>query len=252
MMTENKRFAIVTGGVSGIGKSIVSRLKEEHYRIFVIDKNKPPKEEKDEVKYFQADISDYDKIKKVFLKISDKTSKKLHLLVNNAAITGAAITDDMKSIEKIAQEDIKNLIDVNIIGTINCCKEAIPLLRKCKYENPSIIIISSVEGVRGKDDSSEIYAVTKGALFALGRSLSIKYAPANIRVNCISPGAILTNGDKEEHRYFQPLKQIGKPLDIANAVEFLASENAKFITGINLVIDGGVTAKLGYGQKKGT
>jgi len=257
-MTENKRFAIVTGGVSGIGKSIVSHLSEK-YRIFVIDKKNSSLDGTDGVEYLQADISNYNEIKKTVQEISDKTQKKLHLLVNNAAITGIAITSNMKSLEMMTQDDLQKMIDVNIIGTINCCKEAIPLLQKCKTENPSIIIISSVEGMRGKADtdsspSSPIYAATKGALIAFGRSLSIQYALDHIRINCISPGAILTNGDKKEHLKhlnFQPLKQIGRPNDIANAVEFLASENAKFITGINLVIDGGVTAKLGHGETSG-
>ena len=105
--------------------------------------------------------------------------------------------------------------------------------------------------MRGKEDSSSIYGATKGALIAFSRSLAIKMAKDGIRVNSISPGAILTkkdndHKDKQIHKYFQPLIRIGRPTDISCAVEFLASNQARFITGINLPVDGGVTANLNY------
>ena len=240
---ENK-IAIITGGNRGIGSSIAKEFISQGAQVIIADIHTDNKEkELQNALKIQCDISSHNDIKRVVNLTIDKFNK-IDILVNNAVTMG-----DVADITELSVESWNKSIDVNLNGTFLFCKTVIPHMIKNKQGN--IINIASQLGqvVTAK---SLGYCTTKAAIIHLSKALALDHARHGIRVNSLSPGAIETPllvdgyGSIEAAKDFLEkkhiLRRLGRPDEIAKSVLFLASSDASFITGSDLLVDGGYTA----------
>ena len=239
------RTAIVTGGATGIGAAVTSLLCQENYNV-VIAYNKSElkatqlcKELKSlgyNVDAFHVDVKNSESVSKL-IEFTLNTFGGIDLLVNNAGIAQQKLFSD------ITDDDWNNMISTNLTGCFNCCRAVIPTFVSNKKGN--IINISSMWGLVGASCEAH-YSATKAGIINLTKSLAKELGPSNIRVNCIAPGVIKTDmlnsfseDDLKSLADETPLMRLGNPEDVANAVVFLASDKASFITGQTLSVDGG-------------
>ncbi len=185
----------------------------------------------------QADVTQSDQVKEMIGQI-EETFGRLDILVNNAGIIRRG------TIETVTEEDWDQVMSVNLKGTFNCCKAVAPIMKRQKMGK--IINVSSVAGKTGDITSAPGYGPSKAAIDALTKTLARELAPYGINVNAVAPHAIETEMSaqwSEEKRKSIieaiPLKRLGTPEDVAQAVLFLASDNATFITGEILDVNGG-------------
>ncbi len=234
------KTVLVTGASKGIGKTLIISLKNQGYNVVgtynsSFEAAKELKEVYD-IDMVKCDVTLDEDLKNVYDLIKNKYNN-LYAVVNNAGI----------SYEKLLQDtsffDIQNIINTNLISIINSSKYATKLMLKEK--NGVIINISSVWGINGASFET-VYSASKGGVITFTKALAKEVGPSGIRVNSISPGVIKTDmlnayskEDLENLKYETPLNSLGKTNDIFNAVEFLLSEKSSFITGENLVVDGG-------------
>ena len=170
-----------------------------------------------------------------------KKYKKVDILVNNAGIYPFVSLKDM------TEQQWDEVINVNLKGTFNCTKAVLPYMMKQKYGK--IVNIASIAGFSVGFPNLAHYCTTKAGIAGFTKAGALDLAPYNINMNAVAPGAILTPGvkkaldDKSQQGYAQmiPAKRLGTPRDIAEAVAFLASDGASYITGQTLVVDGGYT-----------
>ncbi len=246
------KTALVTGASSGIGRAIAIRFAEEGASVTVADIRQNPREggkptheiiqsRGGKAQFIKADVSSIKDIKKA-VEVTVNQYGSLDIMVNNAGIYPG-----FKPIEEVTEEDYDQLMDINLKGAYFGAKVAIETMKKQK--NGGVIInMSSIAGLYGFDQSST-YCASKGAIANLTRELAIEQGPNGIRVNAINPGVIETAMTTEDEKVAGtivediPLHRDGKPEDVANACLFLASGEAAYITGHNLVVDGGYTAK---------
>ena len=242
---KNKKV-IITGASKGIGKSIALKLAEYGCDLFLLSRNQDALNTvRDEIlTYFNVEIESYvtdtgnhESVNKVFSDIISKYNR-IDILVNNAGITRDNI------LIRMSQEEWNSVINTNLTGYFNCCKAVIKQMIKQRYGR--IINISSIIGINGNSGQTN-YAASKAGIIGLTKSLSKEVGSRNITVNAIAPGFIQTEMTKEleqtnKERFLTsiPLKCFGKPEDVANLVSFLASENASYITGQTINIDGGI------------
>lgn len=253
-MKSPKTVAIVTGGGQGIGKAIAKRFLEEGMKVVIAEIDEEAGKETEiefnslgSIRFIQTDISDEDSVKNLIRKTKESFNQ-LDVLVNNAA---RAAPENLP-ITELSLEAWNKTISINLTGAFLCTKHAI---RHLKMAQGSIINIASTRALMS-EPHTEAYSATKGGILALTHALAISLG-ADIRVNCISPGWIdtsewkkqalrqpsqLTEQDHQQH----PVGRVGKPEDIAPFVAYLASPEARFITGQNFVIDGGMTKKMIY------
>ncbi len=247
MSFENK-VAIVTGGGRGIGKAIAEHLLQVGVKVIIaeIDSEAGNATETElsssgEIKFIQTDISNEESVKNAIHQTIELLGR-LDILVNNAAISDP----ENNPIEQLSLEHWNQVLTVNLTGAFLCTKYAVPHLRK--YQG-TILNIASTRAFMS-EPNTEIYSTAKGGLVALTHALANSLGP-DIRVNCVSPGWIVTSEDQqsqltpEDHQQ-HPVGRVGQPKDIAAMVVYLASEEATFITGINVVVDGGMTHKMIY------
>ena len=235
---------IVTGASRGIGKEIAKTLaKDGNYVVINYNKDKFGAEEvKKEIRemgylceIFQADISKYEEAEKLANFTYDLCGK-IDLLVNNAGVSYHGLLMDM------SEESFDYLVNTNLKGAFNVTKFVLPHLLKTKG---SIINISSIWSSSGASNEV-VYAMTKSGINAMTKSLSKEMAPSGVRVNAIAPGLIDTHmndnlnvEEKEEITCYLASKRIGNARDVANLVKFLSSEEAQYINGQIITIDGG-------------
>ena len=246
MSFENKT-AIVTGSRRGIGKGIAIALAKEGCNIIVSDIDQKDCEEvAKEIKKLgvkalgiKCDVSNKAEVEELFKK-TVKEFGKLDILVNNAGIFPFVTFKDMK------ESDWDKVLNVNLKSVFLCSQEAAKIIP----EGGRIITISSIASVVGFEGLVH-YCASKGGINAMTRALALELAPKKITVNAIAPGAIDTPGanvsSNEEVRKqtiaMIPLARMGQPEDIANAVLFLASDKADYITGQIIIVDGGWTLR---------
>lgn len=241
------RKAFVTGATRGIGKEIAKRLASDGFDIAINYRNEEKADllvrelkninENIEVIKLYGDISDYDSCEKMFNEIKDRWNV-LDVLVNNAGIR----KDNL--ILRMTKEDFKDVIDVNLCGVFYCMKFAAKMMLKNKYGR--IISISSVVGVSGNPGQIN-YSASKAGVIAMTKSLAKEVGRKNITVNSVSPGFVesdmtntLSDEVKENMLKNISVKRFGKTEDIASMVSYLASEEASYINGQNIVVDGGL------------
>jgi NAD(P)-dependent dehydrogenase (short-subunit alcohol dehydrogenase family) len=248
------KIAVVTGGTSGIGEGIAKAFVLEGAKVVIAGRREEEGralEKQIGVRFVRADVA----IEADVRAMVDKTVEwfgRVDCLVNNAGIPSP-----MTSITEIDVATIDQILAVNVRGVVLGIKHAAPVM--ISQRSGSVINIGSVAGIRG-GISAHIYSASKGAVQALTRSAAAELGEKGIRVNCISPGAIVTGifgknagleGSKadrvtgvvkERFATTQPIPRAGLPDDIAQAAVFLASDGSGFVNGQDIVIDGGMTS----------
>ena len=239
------KVAIVTGAGRGVGKAIAIALAREGANVIVNDIDIQTAEEVvKEIKSLgwkalaiRVDVSDSKEVNQM-VQLALKKFKRVDILVNNAAIIKRG------SIEDLTEEDWNRVIDVNLKGAFNCMKAVAGIMKKQRYGK--IVNISSIAGKIGDLASAPCYGASKAGMICLAKSLARELAAYNINVNVVAPHAIKTDMSKEWSEEKRknivaniPLGRMGEPEDIAEAVAFLVSDKAKFITGEVLDVNGG-------------
>jgi 3-oxoacyl-[acyl-carrier protein] reductase len=245
-MTIEGRVTLVTGAGRGIGKAIALGFAREKSHVIINDIH--PKNELERVAkemsafgvkslVIQADVSRFDEVRDMMGQI-EKTFQRLDILVNNAGIIRRG------TIETVTEEEWDQVIRVNLKGTFNCSKAVVDIMKH--QSRGKIINVSSIAGKMGDITSAPGYGSSKAAIDALTKTLARQLAQYGINVNAVAPHAIETEMSaqwSEEKRKSIieeiPLKRLGRPEDVAEAVIFLASDKADFITGEILDVNGG-------------
>jgi len=258
-MLSNK-VALVTGGCGGIGRAICSRLVKEGATVYAADLTQQgslDKESSNASNFIQLDVTSEESVKAALLRV-DKHSGKLDILINAAGI------EIEKTIEDTSLEEWNRSFAVNVTGTFLTGKYSLPLLRKAVKNgvSASIINFGSYDGFIA-DPGLAAYCASKGAVHALTKAMACDHGPEGIRVNAICPGYVDTpmlqsffNGDgsggdggdinslKQAVRDVHPLRTYGTPDDVANLVNWLASDEARYASGQLWVLDGGLSAQV--------
>jgi len=250
----DNQVAIVTGAAKGIGWGIVKVLSEKGAKVVVVDWDEENGQKTAEelrkggreAIFVKCDVSNEEQVKSMIKSTLDHFGR-IDILVNNAGI------GVYKSVLDASSEDWDHCLEVNLKGQFLCCKYAIPHMQA--IGKGSIVNISSVHSFATVNGVAP-YAASKGGITALTRNMAIDYGPT-IRVNSIAPGWVLTPliqsifdsypdpiDQQRQVERRQVMKRIGHPEDIGYAVAFLASDEASFITGTQLFVDGGLTSQL--------
>jgi NAD(P)-dependent dehydrogenase (short-subunit alcohol dehydrogenase family) len=246
------QVAIVTGGAQGIGGATARRLAEEGARVLVVDLDPRASTENVETiqaaggvaEFFEADVGEHRAVQ-AMIEQALAYWDRLDILVNNAywpPPKGGAV--------ETSEQDWDRGLAVLVKAHFLAAKYAVPAMAR---EGGSIVNVASVHGQLGAPDQL-IYETGKSAVIGLSRQMATQYGPLGIRVNAICPGHIVTERLQQQWdtnpsglRFFEqqyPLRRCGRPVDIANAIAFLCSDQASFITGHALVVDGGLSIQL--------
>lgn len=253
-MIQDQRSVLITGGAQGIGKGIAAYLLEKGWRVVICDLDaragqrcRDEMEPADNLLFIEADVAVEAEVEAVIQQTIDWAGG-LDALVNNAGIADP----ETGPVEELELSQWQRRLDVNLTGPFLMAKHAVPHLRKTRG---SIVNMASSRAIQS-ESNTEAYAATKGGIVALTHALAISLGP-DIRVNAVSPGWIdvrawqadapaeveaLSQTDHNQH----PAGRVGQPADIASMVAYLISPEAGFMTGQNVVIDGGITRKMIY------
>lgn len=245
MGLENKT-AIVTGGSRGIGRAICTTLAKEGANIVTCYANGAAAAEETiamckeygvQAVAVQADVADAAQVEALFAKAQEVTGS-VDILVNNAGITRDGL------ILRMSDENFNQVLDTNLKGAFYCMRAASKLMMRKRYGR--IVTISSVVGVSGNAGQVN-YAASKAGVIGMTKSLAKELGSRNITANAVAPGFITTDMTdalpdvvKQQMEKEIPLARLGTPEDVANAVAFLVSEQASYITGQVLHVDGGM------------
>jgi NAD(P)-dependent dehydrogenase (short-subunit alcohol dehydrogenase family) len=249
-MSLANKVALITGGAQGLGAAIASRFAAEGATVFLGDLKAETGEDAAAKirarggRAFFVTLNVTDEASWISaLATVEKEAGRLDILVNNAGI------NIREPIEVMKVENFDAMLAVNVKGPFLGTKHAIPLLRRAG--GGSIINMSSVCGLIGHRYTTEAYTVTKGALTLLTKAIAVRYAGDNIRCNSIHPSTVNTplvqelfkDPDRKAERLGEvPLGRLATETDVANTALFLASDEAAFINGVALPVDGGTTA----------
>lgn len=249
------KVAVITGAALGLGRATAIRMAEEGAAVALLDLHddvgaalaKELEGRGFKARYWRCDVSHEAEVARVFSEVIAAFGR-LDVLVNNAGVSGAN-----KPTDQVTEAEWDFVQAINVKGVFFGVKHAVPLMRRAG--GGSIINLSSIYGLVGAGDVPPYHA-SKGAVRLMSKNDALVYAPDKIRVNSIHPGFIWTpmvegflseQSDAAEARKatdaLHPLGHIGEPDDIAWGAVYLASDEAKFVTGSELVIDGGYTAR---------
>ena len=230
------KTVVVTGGASGIGAAVVDEFLNQGCNVVVSDLAEK-ESDNDKLLYVKCDVTKRSDVKEVVAKTLEKFGT-IDILVNNAGITKDGLLMRMK------ENDFDAVIDVNLKGTWNCMKHATKIMMKQRYGR--IISMSSVVGVMGNAGQVN-YSASKAGIIGMTMSLAREVGSRGITVNAVAPGFIQTamtdvlpEDIKESMAKQIPLGTFGQVSDIANTVVFLASDDARYITGQTIHVDGGM------------
>ena len=241
------KVAVVTGGCGGIGTAVCARFAAEGAAVYATGITEPPGEPASGVTFHRHDVTREEHAVELMARV-EREHGALHVLVNAAGI------EIEKTVEQTSLEEWNRIFAVNVTGTFLVSKHALPLMRRAG--GGSIINFGSYDGFIA-DPNLAAYCATKGAVHALTRAMACDHGPDNIRVNAICPGYVDTPmlqsffdsmGDserfEEEARRVHPLRRYGTPQDMANLVNWLAGDEARYASGQLWVLDGGISAQV--------
>ena len=241
--------AIITGASGGMGLQISKMLSKNDVNVLMLDIQSPSKtflNENENCYFEKVDVTNIKRLKIVIDKFFKK-NKTIDYIVNT---TGVLWFNKDVSATDIKPEIWDKVFEINLKSMMLLSKIIIPLMKKNNFG--SMVHISSVDALSGDDKPQDAYGASKAAMIRLSKSLAIQFASYNIRSNIILPGPIETGMQKRWKKNpktkknlekFIPLQRVGKPQDISNACMFLLSDQADYITGTEIIVDGGITSK---------
>ena len=242
------KTVIVTGAAGGMGLATISLLLKYKLKILALDIQKPKSNifKNNCITYQQIDLVNEKKLSST-IKDFVKKHKRIDYLVNTTGVLWFG--KDISAVDL----DIKiwdQVFDINLKTMVLISKLIIPVMKKNKFG--SMVHISSVDALSGDDKPQDAYGASKAAMIRLSKSFAIQFAENKIRSNTILPGPIDTGMQvrwkknpkaKKNLEKFIPLNKVGKPEDVSNASMFLLSDQANYITGTEIIVDGGITSK---------
>ena len=243
------KSAVITGASGGMGLEISNKLSQNNISILMLDIQSPSKDflnKNKNCQFKKVDVTNFNKIKS-HIDSFYKKHRSIDYLVNTAGVLW--FEKDVSAVD-INSNIWDKVFEINLKSMVYLSKIIIPKMRKNKFG--SMIHVSSVDALSGDDKPQDAYGASKAAMIRLSKSFAIQFASNNIRSNIILPGAIETGmqkrwkkkpSTKKNLEKAIPLKRVGKPTDISNSIMFLLSEQANYITGTEIVVDGGITAK---------
>ena len=242
------KTVVVTGAAGGMGLATISLLLKYNVDILALDIQKPNKKllQNKRVTYRQIDLVNELELTRT-IKEFIKKYKRIDYLVNTTGVLWfgkdvSAVDLDLRVWDQV--------FDINLKTMVLVSKLIIPVMKKNKFG--SMVHISSVDALSGDDKPQDAYGASKAAMIRLSKSLAIQFGSFNIRSNCILPGAVETPmqsrwkkipNAKKNLKEFMPIKKVIQPKGIAEGIIFLLSDQSEYITGTELIIDGGVTAR---------
>ena len=243
----NKKI-FITGASGGIGLSVVEKLIKNNIKVIILDKKAPKKKilSNKLVEFKKVDLSDHKNLKSCVVEVKNKY-KKIEYVINAA---GVLWFDKDVGLEKINLNTWDKVLAINLKSIVIVLQNILPSMKNNKFG--SIVHISSIDALSGDDKPQDAYGASKAAMIRLSKSFAIQFASDNIRSNIILPGPIETGMQirwkknpkaKKNLEKFIPLQRVGKPEDISKACIFLLSDQASYITGTELIVDGGITSK---------
>jgi len=242
------KTVVVTGAAGGMGLATISLLLKYNVDILALDIQKPNKKllQNKRVTYRQIDLVNELELTRT-IKEFIKKYKRIDYLVNTTGVLWfgkdvSAVDLDLRVWDQVFNINLKTMVLLS--------KLIIPVMKKNKFG--SMVHISSVDALSGDDKPQDAYGASKAAMIRLSKSLAIQFGSFNIRSNCILPGAVETPmqsrwkkipNAKKNLKEFMPIKKVIQPKGIAEGIIFLLSDQSEYITGTELIIDGGVTAR---------
>ena len=243
------KSAVITGASGGMGLEISEELSKNNISVLMLDLQSPKKDFLKKNKncvFKKVDVTNFNKMK-FHIDAFYKKHKSLDYLVNTTGVLW--FNKDVSAVD-INSNIWDKVFEINLKSMMYLSKIIVPKMKKNKFG--SMVHISSVDALSGDDKPQDAYGASKAAMIRLSKSFAIQFAPNNIRSNIILPGPIETGMQirwkknpkaKKNLEKFIPLNRVGRPKDISNASMFLLSDQANYITGTELIVDGGITSK---------
>src|SRR3989441_4062522 len=245
------RTAVVTGGASGLGRAIALRFADEGAFVVVADVRRDPREGgasteellADRGLFLEGDVSDSADVDRLVTTALERRGR-LDVMVNNAGISGQY----SKPLLETTEADWDAIMAVNLRGVFLCCKRAVAEMLEQEPLGEArgrVIAISSQHGMIGPP-GHVAYAASKGGVVNLVRQIAVDYGPRGVLVNAVAPGKIMTGSPEQQNpetlAYAEartPFHRLRRPDDVAGAALFLASDDSGYVSGVNLLVDGG-------------
>jgi len=243
------KSAIITGASGGMGLKISEKLSNNNISVLMLDLKSPNKDflkKNKNCQFKKIDVTNYNKMKSC-IEIFYQKQKSIDYLVNTTGVLW--FNKDISAVD-INNDVWDKVFQINLKSMMYLSKIIVPKMKKNKFG--SMVHISSVDALSGDDKPQDAYGASKAAMIRLSKSFAIQFASVNIRSNIILPGPIDTGMQirwkkkpkvKKNLEKLIPLNRVGRPEDISNASIFLLSDQANYITGTELVVDGGITSK---------